>query len=133
VYRVFPPRVLAKARVFPRTINVMYGKLTSRCVPAYVIARRPLICRDDRPLNSRFVAARGAGQFIFLGHSFKRFTSRLDAVLKLDAIGRKEVCDLVATDYRRGKSGLHKINELPDAELVARHVCLLRPTRRRTS
>jgi len=62
----------------------------------------------------------------FLRYPFKRLTGGLDAVLKLAAIGGKKAHDLVLSTYRRkGKSRLGEIDDLPDFELVARHVYLL--------
>lgn len=61
----------------------------------------------------------------FLGHPFKRFINSFDPVLKLAAIGRKKAYDLVSTYRRQRKSRGRKINDLPDFELMARHVDLL--------
>ena len=63
----------------------------------------------------------------FRCNPFNGLTYTFDPVLKLGSIGRKKARDLVAANFRRGKSGLGKINDLPDAELVARHDCHPRP------
>jgi hypothetical protein len=61
----------------------------------------------------------------FRRNPFKGLTYTFDPVLKLCAIRRKQAHDLVSADRGHGKSGPDKINDLPNAKLMARHVCLL--------